>query len=62
MAEQKRVIWFDRLRMSDVEQVGGKNASLGEMIGQLARRGRAGSRRIRDHRVGVSRVPGADRP
>ena len=35
MAEQKRVIWFDRLRMSDIEQVGGKNASLGEMIAQL---------------------------
>ncbi|MBK9116421.1 MAG: phosphoenolpyruvate synthase [Betaproteobacteria bacterium] len=31
-----RVIPFDRLRMTDVEEVGGKNASLGEMIGQLA--------------------------
>jgi pyruvate,water dikinase len=30
------VIWFEQLRMSDVEQVGGKNASLGEMISQLA--------------------------
>src|SRR5215472_6286222 len=39
MAEQQRVIWFDRLRMSDVERVGGKNASLGEMIGQLAASG-----------------------
>ncbi len=30
------VIPFEELRMSDVEQVGGKNASLGEMISQLA--------------------------
>jgi pyruvate,water dikinase len=27
---------FDTLRMTDVESVGGKNASLGEMISQLA--------------------------
>ena len=26
------VIWFDQLRMTDVSTVGGKNASLGEMI------------------------------
>jgi hypothetical protein len=39
MAEQKRVIWFDRLRMSDIEQVGGKNASLGEMIARLGAEG-----------------------
>src|SRR5206468_4964663 len=31
-----RVIPFDQLRMADVPQVGGKNASLGEMIGRLA--------------------------
>ena len=30
------VIPFEKLRMSDVDQVGGKNASLGEMISQLA--------------------------
>lgn len=29
------VIWFDQLCMQDVERVGGKNASLGEMISQL---------------------------
>ncbi len=33
------VIWFDELRMTDVERVGGKNASLGEMISQLASSG-----------------------
>jgi pyruvate,water dikinase len=36
MAESQRVIAFDHLRMTDVERVGGKNASLGEMISQLA--------------------------
>ncbi len=36
MVEQARVIPFERLRMTDVDDVGGKNASLGEMIGQLA--------------------------
>ena len=30
------VVPFEQLRMSDVEIVGGKNASLGEMISQLA--------------------------
>nr|WP_297385906.1 phosphoenolpyruvate synthase [uncultured Roseateles sp.] len=33
------VVPFEKLRMTDVESVGGKNASLGEMISQLARSG-----------------------
>ena len=33
------VIWFENLRMTDVEKVGGKNASLGEMISQLTEKG-----------------------
>ncbi|MCC6853178.1 MAG: phosphoenolpyruvate synthase [Rubrivivax sp.] len=33
------VVPFEHLRMTDVEAVGGKNASLGEMISQLAARG-----------------------
>ncbi|MFD1244727.1 phosphoenolpyruvate synthase [Paralysiella testudinis] len=33
------VIWFENLRMTDVENVGGKNASLGEMISQLTEKG-----------------------
>jgi pyruvate,water dikinase len=33
------IIWFDHLGMSDVERVGGKNASLGEMISNLANAG-----------------------
>jgi pyruvate, water dikinase len=30
------VLWLDQLRLDDLAQVGGKNASLGEMIGNLA--------------------------
>ena len=33
------VVPFEKLRMTDVESVGGKNASLGEMISQLAESG-----------------------
>ena len=33
---QRYVAWFDSLSMQDVGRVGGKNASLGEMIGGLA--------------------------
>ncbi len=36
MSQQRCVIPFEQLRMTDVERVGGKNASLGEMISQLA--------------------------
>ena len=39
MAGLKYVVNFDRLGMTDVEQVGGKNASLGEMISQLSQAG-----------------------
>ena len=39
MAEQQRVVPFERLGMSDLAQVGGKNASLGEMIRHLAAEG-----------------------
>ena len=34
-----RVAWLKDIRMADLEQVGGKNASLGEMIGGLAAAG-----------------------
>src|SRR5260370_42302122 len=39
MDRLKYVVNFDRLGMGDIEQVGGKNASLGEMIGQLSQAG-----------------------
>ena len=31
-----QVIWLDKLGMNDVDRVGGKNASLGEMISKLS--------------------------
>ncbi len=33
---QEYVLWYENLGMNDVERVGGKNASLGEMISNLA--------------------------
>jgi pyruvate,water dikinase len=39
MSHEQWVIPFDHLRMGDVDKVGGKNASLGEMISQLASEG-----------------------
>jgi len=39
MEKQQYIASFDTLRMSDVGSVGGKNASLGEMISQLAHLG-----------------------
>ena len=33
------VLWLDKLGMNDLGQVGGKNASLGEMIGNLSELG-----------------------
>ena len=39
MKDPRRVIALDALRMTDIAHVGGKNASLGEMIGQLAAQG-----------------------
>ena len=39
LATTSLVVPFEHLRMSDVEVVGGKNASLGEMISQLAASG-----------------------
>ncbi len=39
MTNSGYLAWFDELRMTDVETVGGKNASLGEMITQLEHAG-----------------------
>jgi len=39
MDSLKYIVWFDQLRMTDVARVGGKNASLGEMISQLSAAG-----------------------
>jgi pyruvate,water dikinase len=39
MSASQYVVRFEHLRMADVPRVGGKNASLGEMIGELGRCG-----------------------
>src|SRR5262245_22827475 len=39
MQRGRYVVPFSQLRMTDVESVGGKNASLGEMLSQLADQG-----------------------
>ena len=39
MDMNSNLIWFESLGMGDVAQVGGKNASLGEMISQLTAKG-----------------------
>ena len=36
---QDLVLWLDQIRLDDVPIVGGKNASLGEMIQQLTPKG-----------------------
>lgn len=39
MTEPSYIIWFEELSMHDVDRVGGKNASLGEMIRSLSQLG-----------------------
>ncbi len=39
MKEEQQILWFQDLSMEDVPLVGGKNASLGEMISNLSRAG-----------------------
>jgi len=36
LASSKNILWLHDLRLTDLAQVGGKNSSLGEMIGELA--------------------------
>ncbi|TPQ32828.1 PEP/pyruvate-binding domain-containing protein, partial [Cupriavidus pinatubonensis] len=37
--ETPQIMWFENLRNTDVPSVGGKNASLGEMVANLAAQG-----------------------
>ncbi|MFP4123742.1 MAG: phosphoenolpyruvate synthase [Coleofasciculus sp.] len=37
--DQLLILWFDQIRLDDLPFVGGKNSSLGEMIGQLTPQG-----------------------
>jgi pyruvate,water dikinase len=38
-ADAQHVVWFEEITRHDVARVGGKNASLGEMVGNLAAKG-----------------------
>ncbi len=38
MKESKFVLWFDEIELEDIPQVGGKNASLGEMRRELTKK------------------------
>ena len=57
--DMSNVLWFSELGMTDLEQVGGKNASLGEMVSNLASAGVRVPGRVRDHR---GRLPSLHRP
>ncbi len=61
MSPQPRVIPFDHLRMGNVDEVGGKNASLGEMISQLADAGIRVPGGFCHDRLRLSGVPRAER-
>jgi pyruvate, water dikinase len=37
--DQSYILWFEEISLADLPRVGGKNASLGEMIGQLSEKG-----------------------
>ncbi len=37
--ENRMILWFDELRLKDIPLVGGKNASLGEMVHALSKKG-----------------------
>jgi len=50
------IIPFEQLKNKDVELVGGKNASIGEMISGLATLGVLRARRVRDDLACVSRT------
>ena len=47
------VIPFEKLKSKDIEVVGGKNASIGEMISRLAGLGGLGPRRFRHDLAGL---------
>ncbi|MCK4534956.1 MAG: phosphoenolpyruvate synthase, partial [Syntrophobacterales bacterium] len=39
MKTSKLVLWFNEIELDDIPQVGGKNASLGEMLRELTAKG-----------------------
>ncbi len=59
-AEGQSILWLDQVGNDDVARVGGKNASLGEMIANLGDQGV--NTRFRDQRVGLLGFRGGQRP
>ena len=49
-SNSQHVAWFEDLTRDDVARVGGKNASLGEMVRNLGDARRQGAARVRHHR------------
>ena len=60
MKDNELVLWFDELELADIPQVGGKNASLGEMRRELIPKGGQYPGRLCDHRHCLS-LPAQDR-
>ena len=56
MVQGRYVFPFSQLRMTDVDRVGGKNASLGELLSQLTEADRK-STRLNSSHSSVSRMP-----
>ena len=56
------ILWYDQVGMADLAQVGGKNASLGEMVSNLSGAGVRVPGRLRDDRRRLPRVPRRRRP
>ena len=48
--EKALVLWFEEVGIADIPLVGGKNASLGEMIQQL---GQKGVRELRKNKIPI---------
>ena len=57
MTQGRFVIPFSQLRMTDVDIVGGKNASLGELLSQLTEAGDRKSTRLNSSHASKSRMP-----
>ena len=51
------VRWFSDIGLGDLEDVGGKNSSLGEMISNPRRRRGERARRVRHHGLGLPPLP-----
>ena len=61
MTPARLVIPFRDVDLGALPEVGGKNASLGELLRELAPEGMPRARRLRGHRRGVPRAPRAGR-